>query len=87
MTTTNDIEISATSYTSVSTGLDVLISNKSNYILRIQVAATQPDVTSTNGDLISPFPNPLYQKLIIDEAESVWLISTSGTAFVSVQEV
>lgn len=80
--------VSANALTSIVAGTAITIENKSNSLVRIQIATSQPSASSTDGSILQvpPYINSIRD--IASGENTVWLQTIgSQPSTISVQEV
>lgn len=89
-----DVEVDDTAFVDINTttgiavGTALIIDNKSNYPVLLQVSATQPSATSEDGVLLAPFPNENSVKSVLAGGNTIWArCYRQGVAKLSVQDV
>lgn len=88
-----DVTVSNTEWTNLNTatsiaiGNSMVISNKSNEQILLQISPTQPLVSSRDGEFLDNFPSLYSTRRVSAGENAVWAISTTKeSGKVSVQE-
>lgn len=79
--------VSLNTLTSIAVGTALVITNKSNDYVYLQIAATKPAATSRAGELLAPLPSPAATKLLTAGGNALWARASGGTdALLTVQD-
>lgn len=84
--TIGDVIVSSDDYVDINTlsgiaaGTAVIISNKSTYNIRLQIAVSKPDADSKDGEIIFVGPPSTSTRLVTAGESTLWAKSTGHVA-------